>query len=129
MTRVLDLIERHWRKAQRKWKKGSQLRDSGAANYDAFMHGEAVGQTKAYQHCAQWIKEYLRSEDETVTDYKELEDEIDRVIDDLEGVAEKSSNGELIAHLTPIEHLKDFARHFYELGVKARKEDQYESTR
>lgn len=58
-------------------------------------------------------------EDETVTAHNELEEEIDCAIDDLEGVAEKSSDGELIAHLTPIEHLKGFARHFYNLGKNA----------
>ena len=61
---------------------------------------------------------------ETVTDCHQLEEEIDRAIDDLEGVAEKDADGMLIAHLTLIEHLKDFARHFFELGrLNARKEE------
>lgn len=59
-------------------------------------------------------------EDETETDCNELEEEIDRAIDDLEGVAEKDADGVLIAHLTLIEHLRDFARHFANWGAEHR---------
>lgn len=57
-------------------------------------------------------------EDETVTDCNELEEEIDCVINDLEGFVIKSPDGELVTHTTTIECLKNFARHFAKWGAE-----------
>lgn len=114
MTHILELIERHRSKAEKRWKKGSQLRDAGATNYDTFMHGEAVGLTKAYNNCAQWIKESLHKEDETVINCNQLEDEIDsewakcKLIDECMGLESATLVNE---------QFYDIARHFARWGA------------
>ena len=56
MNKLIELIERHRDKWQKKWTKGTQLRDSNSENYDPFLHGASVGATKAYNNVLQWIK-------------------------------------------------------------------------
>ena len=56
MDKLIELIERHRDKWQKKWTKGTQLRDSNSENYDPFLHGASVGATKAYNNVLQWIK-------------------------------------------------------------------------
>lgn len=56
MDKLIKLIERHRDKWQKKWTKGTQLRDSNSEHYDPFLHGASVGATKAYNNVLQWIK-------------------------------------------------------------------------
>lgn len=56
MEKLIELIEKYRDKWQRKWTKGSQLRDNNSEHYDAFLHGESVGATKAYNNVLQWMK-------------------------------------------------------------------------
>ena len=56
MKKLIELIEKYRDKWKRKWTKGSQLRDNNSEHYDAFLHGESVGATKAYNNVLQWIK-------------------------------------------------------------------------
>lgn len=56
MDKLIELIERHRDKWQKKWTKGTQLRDSNSEHYDPFLHGASVGATKAYNNVLQWIK-------------------------------------------------------------------------
>ena len=56
MNKLIELIERHRDKWQKKWTKGTQLRDSNSEHYDPFLHGASVGATKAYNNVLQWIK-------------------------------------------------------------------------
>lgn len=56
MEKIIELIEKHRDKWQRKWTKGSQLRDNNSEHYDVFLHGESVGATKAYNNVLQWMK-------------------------------------------------------------------------
>ena len=56
MDKLIELIERHRDKWQKKWSKGTQLRDSNSEHYDPFLHGASVGATKAYNNVLQWIK-------------------------------------------------------------------------
>ena len=57
MDKLIELIERHRDKWQKKWSKGTQLRDSNSEHYDPFLHGESVGGTKAYNNVLQWMKD------------------------------------------------------------------------
>ena len=57
MDKLIELIERHRDKWQKKWYKGTQLRDSNSEHYDPFLHGESVGGTKAYNNVLQWMKD------------------------------------------------------------------------
>jgi len=56
MDKLIELIERYRDKWQKKWTKGTQLRDSNSEHYDPFLHGASVGATKAYNNVLQWIK-------------------------------------------------------------------------
>lgn len=114
MTHILELIERHRSRAQKRWEKGSQLRDAGATNYDAFMHGEAVGLTKAYNNCAQWIKASLHKEDETVTDCHQLEEELDAFIKSGKAIKEENCGTYTTTYIDPLK----VARHFAKWGAE-----------
>lgn len=56
MDKLIELIEKHRDKWQKKWSKSTQLRDSNSEHYDQFLHGESVGATKAYNNVLQWMK-------------------------------------------------------------------------
>ena len=79
MDKLIELIERHRDKWQKKWYKGTQLRDSNSEHYDPFLHGESVGATKAYNNVLQWMKSMSimsREKDLALTweDVKRIED-------------------------------------------------------
>lgn len=57
MDKLIELIERHRDKWQKKWSKGTQLRNSNSEHYDPFLHGASVGGAKAYNNVLQWIKD------------------------------------------------------------------------
>lgn len=56
MDKLIELIERHRDKCQKKWSRGTQLRNSNSEHYDSFLHGKSVGSTKAYNNVLQWMK-------------------------------------------------------------------------
>lgn len=56
MDKLIEQIEKHRDKWQKKWSKSTQLRDSNSEHYDQFLHGESVGATRAYNNVLQWMK-------------------------------------------------------------------------
>lgn len=56
IDKLIELIEKHRDKWQKKWSKSTQLRDSNSEHYDQFLHGESVGATRAYNNVLQWMK-------------------------------------------------------------------------
>lgn len=56
MDKLIEQIEKHRDKWQKKWSKSTQLRDSDFEHYDQFLHGESVGATRAYNNVLQWMK-------------------------------------------------------------------------
>ena len=78
------------------------------------VHTFNYGATKDLNHLLSFI-DALKVEEPDLE--KHLKEDIDDVLFDLNGVAVKGAT-----HYLTVEDVKDIAKHFYSLGIKARKE-------